>query len=105
MKRNAFAEIKPKDMKCPRVLFQKWKDDSEFIVSGLKSFRGSLCSFDKIITRRMNRRLPSKDFKYKEFSWDVVINVVKIKLHRKSKEVYFNNDINDEISFFAIPIT
>ena len=43
--------------------------------------------------------------KYKEFSWDVVINVVKIKLHRKSKEGYFNNDINDEISFLAILIT
>ena len=41
---------------------------------------------------------------YREFSWDVVINVVKIILHRKSKEVYFN-DITAEISFLAIPIT
>ena len=40
----------------------------------------------------------------RDFSWNVVINVVKIKLHRKSKEVYFS-DINDEISFLAIPIT
>ena len=49
-------------MKCPRVLFHKWKHGSKFVLSSLKSLKGSLCSFDKIITLRMNRRLPLKDF-------------------------------------------
>ena len=38
---NVLAEIKPEDMKCPRVLFQKRKHDYEFVLSSLKSFKGS----------------------------------------------------------------
>ena len=50
MKRNVFIEIKSKDMKCLRVLFfYKQKHDSEFVSSSLKSFKGSLCSFEEII--------------------------------------------------------
>ena len=50
MKKTAFTEIKPEDTRCPRILFHKRKHDSK-ILSSLKSFnfKGSLCSFDKII--------------------------------------------------------
>ena len=41
-KRNVFAEIKPEDTKCPRVLFHKRKHDSEFVLSTIKAFKGSL---------------------------------------------------------------
>ena len=46
---SAFAEIKPEDTKYPRVLFHKRKHHSEFVLSSLKSFKGSLYLFDKII--------------------------------------------------------
>ena len=49
MKRNVFAEIKPEGTKCPRVLFHKQKHDSEFVLSSIKAFKGSLWSFKKII--------------------------------------------------------
>ena len=31
------------------ILFHKLKHDSEFVLSSLATFKGSLCSFDKII--------------------------------------------------------
>ena len=62
-KKNVFAEIKLEDMKCPRVLFHKQKHDYEFVSSSLKSFKGSPCSFDKIITLQINRRFSLKYFK------------------------------------------
>ena len=49
MKRNVFAEIKPEDTKCLRVLFHKQKHDYEFVLSSIKAFKGSLCSFENII--------------------------------------------------------
>ena len=48
-KRNVFAGLKPEDTKCLRVLFHKRKHDFEFVVSTIKAFKASLCSFEKII--------------------------------------------------------
>ena len=49
MKRNVFAEIMAENTKCPSVLFHKRRHDSEFILSSIKAFKGSLCSFEEII--------------------------------------------------------
>ena len=34
---------------CLRVWFHKRKHDSEFVLSSIKAFKGTLCSFKKII--------------------------------------------------------
>ena len=41
--------MNPEDTKCPRVLFHKQKHDYEFVLSNIKAFKGSLCSFEKLI--------------------------------------------------------
>ena len=42
--------------------YEKNMNIYEPVIYSLKSLKGSLCLLDKIVTLRMNRRLPLKDF-------------------------------------------